>query len=239
MSSGVLFVHGLSGHAFNNHVTQDTHHGGTSVIDFSIQLAGLFFGVQVLSEPTNTVVSVVLGRRHPGEFDKGEEEEDLQKSGVGDGADSVNTSGDVGELEVLRRRKVSIEGDVVVVDNNTDNGSHGHTAVLALDGSATFERFWFSFEPSERIIDTKRSGNTDLELIYVQGSGSLSLLGRGEGGGGTSEEGGNSELHFVCRKVDGTEIMSVCVSFNQSINQSHKRENELRLTDERIEVIKG
>jgi hypothetical protein len=87
------------------------------------------------------------------------------------------------------------------VDNNTDNGSHGNTSVLAFDGSATFERFWFSLEPSERIVDTKGGSDTDLELIHIQGSGSLSLLGRGEGGGRTSKEGGNGELHFVCRQI--------------------------------------
>jgi hypothetical protein len=202
VSSGVLFVHSLSSDAFRNHVTENSHHSGTSIVDLGVQLAGLFFGVEVLSEPTNSVVSVVLGSRHPCKLDKGEEEKDLKKSGVGDGADSINTSGDIGELQVLRRRKVSIEGDVVVVDNDTDNSSHGNTSVLALDSSATLERLGFSFEPSKGVIDSKRGGDTDLKFIDVQGGGCLSLLGRGESGGGSGEEGGDSEFHLVCLNTE-------------------------------------
>ena len=196
MSSGVLFVHGLSGHNFDNHVTHDSHHSGTSVVDLGVELAGLFLGVEVLSEPSNSVVSVVLGGRHPCEFDKGEESKDLEKSGVGDGTDSVNSGRDVREFEVLGRRKVSIEDDVVVVDDNSDNGSHANAAVLSLDSTTTFEGLGLGFEPSERIVNSKRSGDTDLEFIDVQGGGGLSLLGRGERGGGGDEGSEDSGLHF-------------------------------------------
>jgi hypothetical protein len=97
----------------------------------------------------------------------------------------------------LAGAQVSIESDVVVVDDDSNDGSHGNTSVLALDGTTTLEGLGFSLEPSKRIIDTKRGGDTDLELIDIQGSGGLSLLGRGESGGGTSEEGGDNELHVV------------------------------------------
>ena len=197
MASGVLFVHSLSGHYFDNHVSEDTHHSGTSVVDLGVQLAGLLFGVEVLSEPTDTVVSVVLRSRHPCKLNKGEEEKDLKKSGVGDGTDSVNSSWDIGELEVLAGAQVSIESDVVVVDDDTNNGSHGNTSVLALNGTTTLEGFGLRLEPSKRIVDTKGSGDTNLKLIDVQGSGGLSLLGRGESGGRSGKEGGNSELHIV------------------------------------------
>ena len=99
VSGSVLLVHGLSGHALNNHVSHNSHHGGTSVVQLNIQLAGLLGGIlNVGSEPANTVVSVVLGGRHPGKLYKGEEEKDLQKTSSGDGTDSINTGGDVREL---------------------------------------------------------------------------------------------------------------------------------------------
>jgi hypothetical protein len=102
VSSGVLLVHGLAGQLLGNHVSKDSHHGGAAVVDLNIQLAGLLFGVfDVGSEVTNTVVSVVLGGRHPGQLDKGEEGKDLGKSGSGDGTDTVSSGGDVGELQVV------------------------------------------------------------------------------------------------------------------------------------------
>ena len=108
VSGGVLLVHGLSGELLSNHVSEDTHHSGTSVVDLNIQLAGLLLGVlDVGSEVTNSVVSIVLGSRHPGQLNKSEEGEDLGKSGSGDGADSVSSGGNIRELQVVGGGKVS------------------------------------------------------------------------------------------------------------------------------------
>ena len=165
MSGSVLLVHGLSGQLLGNHVSKDTHLGGTAVVELYVQLAGLFFGVSdVGTEVTNTVVSIVLGGRHPGQFDKGEEGEDLRKSGSGDSSDTVSSGWDVRELQVVGGGQVSIEDDVVVVDNHTNNSSHGNTSVLALDGSATFEGLGLSLQPSQRIVDTKGFGDSELQL---------------------------------------------------------------------------
>ena len=114
---------------------------------------------------------------------------DLEKAG--------STGGDIRELQVVGWGKVSIEDDVVVVGDDTNNGSHGDTSVLALDGTTAFEGLGLSIEPSKRIKDTKRGGGADLELIDIQSGGSLSLLGRGESVGGTSEEVGENERHHV------------------------------------------
>ena len=201
MSGRVLFVHSLSGHDFDNHVTHNSHHSGTSIVDLGIKLSGLFFGVEVLSEPSNSVVTVVLGSRHPCEFDKSEKCKNLEESGVGDGADSVNSGGDIREFEVLRRGKVSIENNVVVVDDNSNNSGHGNTSVLSLDGSATFEGLGLGFEPSKRIVNSERSGDSDLEFIDVQCSRGLCLLGRGESGRGGDKGGEDSRLHCDCTVV--------------------------------------
>ena len=85
----------------------------TMLQQLNIELAGLLGGVlDVLSEVANTVISRVVRGRHPGDLGKSGEEEDLEKSSGGDGADSVNTGGHIGELKVLARAQVSIEGDV-------------------------------------------------------------------------------------------------------------------------------
>lgn len=81
MVASVLLVHGLTGDALNNHVAHDAHHGGTAVIELDIELAGLILGIgDVRAEVSDAVVSVVLGGRHPGELNKGEEGKDLEKT---------------------------------------------------------------------------------------------------------------------------------------------------------------
>ena len=162
MAGGVLLVHGLASELLGNHVTDDTKHGSTSVVQLNVELAGLLFRISnVGSEVSDSVVSVVLGGRHPGELDKGEEGQDLGKSGRRDGEDSSNSGRDVGELQVVGRRDVSIEDNVVVVDDGSDDGSHGNTSVLTFDGTTTFEGLRLGLEPSKRIVDSKRLSDTE------------------------------------------------------------------------------
>ena len=138
-----------------DHDAKDAHHSGTAVVELNIELAGLLLGVlDVGAEVSDAVVAVVLGGGHPGELDEGKEEEDLEEAGGGDGADSVDAVGDVGELEVLGGAQVSVELDVVVVDNGTDDGSHANAAVLALDGATALEVLGLGVEPSEGVVDT-------------------------------------------------------------------------------------
>ena len=169
MASGVLFVHSLSSEFFGNHVSDDTKHGSTSVVEFNIQLAGFFLGVlDIISEVSNTVVTVVLGSRHPCKLNKSEEQKDLCETGGGDGEESSNSSWNIGELQVVGRRNVSIEDDVVVVHDGTDNSGHGNTSVLAFDGTTTFEGLRLSFEPSERIVNAKGLGDTKFCMIQYK-----------------------------------------------------------------------
>ena len=64
-----------------DHETEDAHHGGTAVIELDIELAGLILGIgDVRAEVSDAVVSVVLGGRHPGELNKGEEGKDLENT---------------------------------------------------------------------------------------------------------------------------------------------------------------
>ena len=113
-----------------------------------------------------------------------------------DGADAVDAGGDVGELEVGGLGKVTIEDNVVVVDNGTDDGSHGNAAVLALDGTTTLEGLGLGLEPAEGIVDAEGLGDTELELRDGEVGGDTSGLGGGEGGGRGGAKGGNSELHL-------------------------------------------
>jgi len=197
VSCSVLLVHCLSGHAFNNHISENSHHSSTTVVELNIELAGLLLRVlDIVTKPSDSVVSVVLGSRHPCELNKGEEEKDLEESGGRDSTNSVNSSGKIRKLKVLRGRQVSIESDVVVVDNASDNGHHGNTSVLALDSATTLERFWLVVQPSERIKDTKWGSSSELKLVdHIQGGGSLAGLDRDESGGRADEESSDGDRH--------------------------------------------
>eukprot|EP01083_Nonionella_stella_P271087 918305_1 len=199
VSSRVLLVHGLSGKNLSNHISHDSHHSGTSVVKLNIKLAGLLLGVlNIGSEVSYSVISVVLGGRHPCELNKGEESKDLGKSGSGDGTDSVNSGGNIRELKVGGRGKVSVEGDVVVVYDNSYNGCHGNTSVLTLDGTTTLEGLGLSLEPSKRIIDSEGLGDSKLNLRNLKRGGGLGGGGRGECGSRGNKEGGDEKLHFDC-----------------------------------------
>jgi len=197
VSSGVLFVHSLASKFFGNHVSDDTHHSGTSVVKLNIKLAGLLLGVlDISSEVSYSVVSVVLGGRHPGKLNKGEESKDLGKSSGGDGEKSSNSGGDIRELKVVGWGKVSVENNVVVVYDGSYNGSHGNTSVLTLNGTTTFEGLWLRVQPSKRIVNSKGFGNSKLELTNLKGSGGLGNRGGSKGGGRSGKGGNNSKLHF-------------------------------------------
>mmetsp|Transcript_54920 Transcript_54920/g.64212 ORF Transcript_54920/g.64212 Transcript_54920/m.64212 type:complete len:177 (+) Transcript_54920:85-615(+) len=104
VSSGVLLVHGLSGKLLANHVSDDTQHSSTAVVKLNIQFAGLLFGVlDVFTEPSYTVISIVLGGRKPRKLNKTEEKKDLGKSSGGNSEDSINSGGDVRKLKVVGR----------------------------------------------------------------------------------------------------------------------------------------
>jgi hypothetical protein len=164
----------LASDLLGNHVSHDIHHSSTSVVELGVELAGLLYGVKdIATEVTDSVVTIVLGCHPPCNLDETNESKDLGKSCTWDSEDSVNTSGDIRKLQVVGGGDVSIEDNVVVVDDATNNGSHGNTSMLALDSTTAFEGLWFSHHPAKRIEDTKGLGSTKLELIDVQSCGGL------------------------------------------------------------------
>ena len=188
---------GVAINAIMHHGAKDAKHSGTAVIELDIELAGLLLGVlDVSAEVSDAVVSVVLGSRHPGELDKGEEGEDLGNSSGGDREEAADTVGDVGELEAGRGGEISVELNVVVVDDGAEEGSHADTAVLTLDGAAALEGLGLGIEPSEGIVDAEGLGDTELELRDSEVGRNTAGLGGGKGGGRAGKKGGDGELHY-------------------------------------------
>ena len=174
VSSSVLFVHGLSGKLLSNHVTHNSHHSCTSVVDLSIKLTCLLLWVKdVVSEVTYTVVSIVLGSWKPSKLNESKESDDLCKSCSWYREKSVNSGWDIGELKVVRWGDVSIEYDVVVVYDGSYNSCHSNTSVLTLNSTTTLESLWLSLEPSKRIENSKWLSCSKLDLRNLKGGGCL------------------------------------------------------------------
>mmetsp|Transcript_3363 Transcript_3363/g.6292 ORF Transcript_3363/g.6292 Transcript_3363/m.6292 type:complete len:241 (-) Transcript_3363:19-741(-) len=217
VSRSILLVHGLSSKNLSNHVTHDSHHSSTSVVKLNIELARLLLGVlDVSSEVTNSIVSIILGSRHPCKLNKSEESKDLSKSSGGDSTDSVNSGGDIGELEVVGGGEVSIENNVVIVDNGSYNSSHSNTSVLTLNSTTALEVLGLSVKPSKRIVDSERSGGSNLQFVNVEGGGDLGGGSRSKSGCRCAKEGSNSELHidiidkFIENVLKGNDQMFLC-----------------------------
>jgi hypothetical protein len=68
--------------------------------------------------------------------------------------------------------------------------------VLALDSAAALESLGLRVEPSEGVVDTEGLGDTELELVDLEGGGSLGGRGRGESGSRGDEGSEKSELHI-------------------------------------------
>jgi hypothetical protein len=164
VTRGGLFGQVLAGEDLLGEDTGDTHHSGTSVVELSVLLAdhlgGFLFPVVDLSKP-DTVVTVKLGGRPPGKLDESRKDNDLGKSSSRDLEKSANTRVDIGKLQVVGRRKVSIESPLVVVDEGSKHGHHSNASMLALDSAVSFELGVIG-DVTERIEESKRGGGTDL-----------------------------------------------------------------------------
>merc|ERR1712060_18754 len=104
VSSSILFIHGLSSELFSNHITYYTQHSSTTVVKFYIKLTCFLFRVfNVRTKVTNTIVTIILGCRHPGEFDKSKHSQDLSKTSGWNSENSIDTSRNVSKLKVVGR----------------------------------------------------------------------------------------------------------------------------------------
>ena len=76
---------GLSSGSLSDHVSEDSEHSGTAVVKLNVELAGLDLVIDdVLSEPSDSVVTTVVVGGQPGELDQAHEGEDLGEASGGD-----------------------------------------------------------------------------------------------------------------------------------------------------------
>mmetsp|Transcript_16488 Transcript_16488/g.35926 ORF Transcript_16488/g.35926 Transcript_16488/m.35926 type:complete len:266 (-) Transcript_16488:25-822(-) len=192
-----------------NHESEDSHLGGTSVVQFNGSLATLpVIGLLVPSEVKGSVTEVTLELGFALGITVTNSPRGLELILVGGfhhspGGDQLcpNHTGEVVKGgESTRDVFGSRESDSSSGGQVTNNSKHGNTSVLELDPSKAVELFLVGIlsipndsqrvEESQRCLNTNFSGN-----IGGQCGGSGRLLGRSEGSGTCDKGGENSELH--------------------------------------------
>ena len=193
-----------------NHKSEDSHHGGTAVVELDGTLLELGLLIKVIpaevnvsvTEVTNVLVSSSGNITHEGALKNSNEGDDLDKSGGGDGVGAEKGGNTVGE---------GVEGVSGVVDGSgkVDSGA-GHdlskegklsdTSVLDLDVTKTVETLLGAVtrKHTEGIEESKRRLGTKFVFEGAKRSGGLAGLGRGESGSAGDEGGNDGRLHFDC-----------------------------------------
>ncbi len=186
-----------------DHEGQDSHHGGTSVVELDgslLQLGVLIEGVPSVVKGSVAEVTREFGFSgnilHDGKLQKTDQGNNLANTGssnVVEGGESVADTTEGKSLVV----DISRETDPGFSDKVSEDGKHGDTSVLKFDVSKTGELFFVTIgNKSKRIEESKRRLGTELRLESLEGGGGSLLLGRGKGGSRGDKGGKNSGLHF-------------------------------------------
>ncbi len=185
-----------------DHEGQDSHHSGTSVVQFDstlLQLGLLIEGVPSVVEGSVAEISREFGFSgdilHDGKLQKTDEGNNLANTGSSDVVEGGESISDLRESKSLVV-DVSRETDSGLGDKVSENGKHGDTSVLEFDVSKTSELGFITIgDKSERIEESKRRLGTEFSLEGVEGGGGSGLLGRGKGSSRGDKGGKDGDLH--------------------------------------------
>ena len=163
-----------------NHAPSNSKHGATSVLDLDVEGAVTVIGVLDLAGvtsgdegraavvPSGKVLgtSGVLSSRHGDGLGESTKEEDLGESeggDVGEGGETHAVIQDGAERNISGEVEGSREGDSELLDHHADEGGHGDTSVLDLDGATTGEAIGILHQ-AKRIEEVQWTG-IDAEAI--------------------------------------------------------------------------
>lgn len=190
-----------------NHKSEDTHHGGTAVVELDGTLGEL--GLLVEAVPAEVDVSVaevsrelsvswnLTHERALQNADGGDDLHDTRSRDVAlaeDGGNAVRVGGErmAAVVDVSRKVDSSTGGDLA------EEGKHADAAVLDLNVPKAGEALLvdISAEHAEGIEVSERGLDSEFLSERAQRGGGGLLGGRGEGGGASEQGCNNSELHL-------------------------------------------
>mmetsp|Transcript_9890 Transcript_9890/g.21286 ORF Transcript_9890/g.21286 Transcript_9890/m.21286 type:complete len:215 (+) Transcript_9890:269-913(+) len=193
---------------FVDHKTEDSHHGGTSVVELDGTLLHLLFLIEIIPSEVNVSVTEVTDEfvsgsgniLHETNFEESNEGDDLDKSGGRDGVRSEKGGNSVregvegvsGVVDGSGKVKSSTGGDL------SKEGKHTDTSVLDLGVSKLVESVLvnISVQKSKRIEESKWWLGSKLILEGLEGGGGSLLLDRGERSGGGDKGCEDGGFHF-------------------------------------------
>ncbi len=200
-----------SSQLFVDHKSENSHHGGTAIVEFDGTLGELGLLIEgvpsevkgSVTEVTDELVSGSFNVLHDEELEGTNGGDHLEESGLRDGVGSrdggpsvrVGGEGVTGVVDGSRKVDTVTGGDL------SEEGKHTDASVLDFDVSETVELFLVTvFNESERIEESERRLGSEGILEGSQGGGGLALLDRSESGSRGDKGGNNGGLHgdLVC-----------------------------------------
>ncbi len=187
-----------------DHESEDSHHGGTTVVQLDGTLGQLGLLVEGVPAEVDRAVAEVAdefvlasGVLHDSELEESNEGEDLGKAGRGDGirAEGGGNAVGVGGEGMSRVVDVAREVDAGAGHDLAKEGELADASVLELDEAEAVESLLVGvIEQAEGIEEAERGLGSELGLEGVEGRGGLGRGGGGKGSG-RSHKGGEGELH--------------------------------------------
>mmetsp|Transcript_35128 Transcript_35128/g.73166 ORF Transcript_35128/g.73166 Transcript_35128/m.73166 type:complete len:205 (+) Transcript_35128:216-830(+) len=188
---------------FMDHKSQDSHHGGTSLVQFDGTLLDLGFFIKGIPSKVNVSVTEITNKftlasdiLHDEQFQKTNESKDLRQTNGRNVGKSGNTVSHIGEFVT---GQINVTGQVLAsgIGQVAHHGQHTDTSVLQFDKAQTIKLFLVAIgDQTQRIKESHGSNGTNVIFKGTQGSGRGTLLGsRGKGGGRSEERGKNGRFH--------------------------------------------
>eukprot|EP00563_Minutocellus_polymorphus_P018217 CAMPEP_0197733688 /NCGR_PEP_ID=MMETSP1434-20131217/44034_1 /TAXON_ID=265543 /ORGANISM="Minutocellus polymorphus, Strain CCMP3303" /LENGTH=224 /DNA_ID=CAMNT_0043321075 /DNA_START=819 /DNA_END=1490 /DNA_ORIENTATION=+ len=187
-----------------DHEAKDAHHSGTAVVELDGTLGKLGLLIEGIPAEVEGTVAEITGELgiasdvlHDTKLKEANEEEDLDKTSLGDGVGAEDGGKTVGEgiegVSGLVDRTVQV--DSVAGDDLAEEGELADTAVLDLDVTEAVEALLVGIlKKAEGIEEAKGGLGTELGLEGLESGGGGALLGGGEGGGAGNEGGDGKGL---------------------------------------------
>jgi len=203
VEKGVDHVRIVGLEALVHHKGEDTHLGGTAVVELDgtlLKLGLLVEGVPAEVDESVTEVTNELSLSgdvlHDSSLEDTDEDDDLEETAARHDRKGLKSSWNISEGKSLLVGDVSRKTDSGRGHNVSKAGKLGDTSVLELDEAKTIEALLAGIvEHAEGIEETKRRLDTELALESIEGGLGGSLGGRGESGGRGDKGGGDGRLH--------------------------------------------
>ena len=188
-----------------HHKAKNTHHRGTSIVQFNASLSKLGLGAEFVPSKIDETIAEVSGEftssghiLHDEKFKKTNEKDNLSESCLGDSVWAGNGRQTIGERVEGVSLKIDVSGkvDSGAGDNLSKERKHANASVLEFDVSKTVELGFIAVgNQTKRIVESKWLLGSQFSFERLDAGLGSGLLGRGKGSSSADKRCEDSELH--------------------------------------------